>query len=695
MRALIVDDDPVALALIQNILEESGHEVDVAYNGKEAVEMLRSRGARLLITDWEMPEMNGIELCSVVRAEDFAGYVYIIMITSKDQPQQKITGLYAGADNFIAKPINPAELQVCLKTAERILSLETRDLAMFALAKLAESRDPETGSHIERVQSYARLLAQFLSTTEKYRGTIDGEYVGLIYQTSPLHDIGKVGIPDPVLLKPGKLNPEEMAIMRTHTQLGAQTLEAALQRFPGARFLEIARDIAATHHEKFNGTGYPRGLSSGQIPLSGRIVALADVYDALTSRRVYKKPISHEEAKKIIVSESGAHFDPDVVHAFLQTEEHFIAIKSRLGDLELEAAPALPTQSEAGLMSAMLPHGDKILIVEDDPVQREHLASILRLGGHHIIEAFDGDKALQAFLEHSPRVVISDWILPGSSGIELCQKIRSINDRGYTQFMMVSVLNDKEKVLQAFEAGVDDFLRKPFDAGELLARIRAGLRVVRLHDELARKNLGSSQLNAQLSGLNQRLEKLAITDDLTGLFNRRHAMARLEEQWTLSDRYFRPLTIALLDVDHFKNVNDGFGHAAGDSVLKQVSSVLKDSTRTTDTVCRVGGEEFLIIFPAQCVEEATICAERARATISAQAFNSFGDQIQVTVSIGIASRTAAMSELSELMKQVDQALYAAKQKGRNMICISMPGMPPKQADVSTVCALPPTKSNVA
>jgi putative two-component system response regulator len=250
MRALLVDDDPTALALMKNILEASEFEVDIAHNGVEALQKLKGGGARLMITDWEMPEMNGLELCNAVRSEDLAGYVYIIMITSKDQPQQKIAGLNAGADNFATKPVNPAELRVCLKNARRILALEMRDLAMFALAKLAESRDPETGSHIERVQSYTRLLAQNLCTTEKYKGVVDGEYVSLIYQTSPLHDIGKVGIPDPVLLKPGKLTDDEMAIMGTHTQLGAQTLDAALHRFPGARFLEMARDIASSHHEK-------------------------------------------------------------------------------------------------------------------------------------------------------------------------------------------------------------------------------------------------------------------------------------------------------------------------------------------------------------------------------------------------------------------------------------------------------------
>ncbi len=221
MRALMVDDDELSLELLEGVLTELGYEVDRARNGREALDKLHKESIHLVITDWEMPEMNGLELCRAVRSEDFDGYVYIIMLTGRDSGKQRIEGLHGGADAFLCKPLNPEELLVSLKTAERILALETRDLAMFALAKLSESRDPETGAHIERVQSYARLLAQNLSTTERFHGLIEGNFVRLIYQTSPLHDIGKVGIPDDILLKPGKLNDHEMAIMRTHASLGA------------------------------------------------------------------------------------------------------------------------------------------------------------------------------------------------------------------------------------------------------------------------------------------------------------------------------------------------------------------------------------------------------------------------------------------------------------------------------------------
>ena len=346
--ALVVDDDPTWQMIVENILRRMGYEVITAGNGKEALEQLKNPGVHLVITDWDMPEMSGIELCRAIRAGDYAGYVYVIMITGNDTDEQKLQGLSAGADAFLTKPFKPAEFLVCVKTAERILSLETCELAIFALARLAESRDLETGKHIERVQKYARILAQQLGTTEKYAGVVDDSFVRLVHQTSPLHDIGKVGIPDAILLKPGKLNGREMEIMRTHAKIGAETLDAALERFPNARFLRMARDIAAGHHERFDGKGYPDGIAGEAIPLAARIVALADVYDALTSRRVYKPAMAHEAARGILVAERGKHFDPDVVDGFLAREGEFMATCAALKDSEEGPARAGTPLPEVG-----------------------------------------------------------------------------------------------------------------------------------------------------------------------------------------------------------------------------------------------------------------------------------------------------------------------------------------------------------
>ena len=329
MRILLVDDDDIMIAILENTLTRAGYDVEIATDGREALEKLRRGVARLVVTDWEMPVMNGLELCEAVRGGEFDGYIYMILLTARSEREEIVTGMSAGADDFIAKPFDPAELLVRIRAGERILSLETRDLAIFALAKLAESRDSETGHHLERVQWYSRALTKRLAAHPKFQDQVDADFVRLIFLTSPLHDIGKVGIPDGVLRKPGRLTPEEIQVMRTHPHIGAETLDAALAKFPDARFLQIARDITATHHERWNGAGYPAGLKGEAIPLCGRIVALADVYDALTSRRCYKEPIQHELARELIVRESGKHFDPDIVDAFLAAEDEFLQIFAR------------------------------------------------------------------------------------------------------------------------------------------------------------------------------------------------------------------------------------------------------------------------------------------------------------------------------------------------------------------------------
>jgi putative two-component system response regulator len=340
MKILIVDDEEVSLTLLETILTQAGYEVVVAWDGAEALEKAQSQGIRLIVSDWEMPRLSGPDLCKVIRSQDFGGYTYIVLVTSHDTPEARVQGLAAGADDFLSKPYNSAELIERIHVAERILSLETRDVAIFAMAKLAESRDPETGSHLERVRSYSRALAQDLAGVDKFRSQINGQFIRLIYLTSPLHDIGKVGIPDSVLLKPGRLSDKEFQIMKTHTTLGAETLGAAYRQFPGVRFLEMGRDIAATHHERWDGGGYPAGLSGEQIPLCGRIVALADVYDALTSKRVYKDAFAHDVARSIILKESGQQFDKDIVAAFERVETEFLGIRARYDQATAEAIAA-------------------------------------------------------------------------------------------------------------------------------------------------------------------------------------------------------------------------------------------------------------------------------------------------------------------------------------------------------------------
>ena len=330
MKILVVDDDQVSRDVLAEILRRFQYEVLTASNGREALETLAGSDCRMVISDWIMPEVNGLTLCRAIREGEVSSYIYIIQLTVRHTQQDVIEGLSAGADDFIKKPFNPGELRVRLRTGERILSLETRDLALFEVVRLAESRDPEMAEHLGRVRRYAKSLGGHLAAQRKFRGVIDSEYLRLLYLTAPLHDIGMVAIKESILLKEEKLTPEEYDAIKTHPVKGAAALQAALAHRPESAFLRMARDIVLTHHERYDGAGYPEGLTGEQIPLAGRIVALADAYDAMTSKRVYREAVDHSQARLQIIKESGRQFDPDVVEAFLAAESEFIAIGKRV-----------------------------------------------------------------------------------------------------------------------------------------------------------------------------------------------------------------------------------------------------------------------------------------------------------------------------------------------------------------------------
>ncbi|MCX6641564.1 MAG: HD domain-containing protein [bacterium] len=234
--------------------------------------------------------------------------------------------------NFnLRREIQAANLQLSDKVVELQVLMQrlsrTQSAAMVGLAKLAETRDPETGLHLERIRNYCRVVTEEMSKIPEYTSLITPEYIQNIYNSSPLHDIGKVGIPDQILQKNGKLTPEEFQIMQTHTVMGGNAMSAADEQLVGESFLEMAKEIAYAHHEKWDGSGYPYHLKGSDIPFSARIAALADVYDALTSKRVYKDALPHDRAKRIILEGAGQHFDVQVVNAFIRRESEFIKIR--------------------------------------------------------------------------------------------------------------------------------------------------------------------------------------------------------------------------------------------------------------------------------------------------------------------------------------------------------------------------------
>jgi putative two-component system response regulator len=326
MKILVADDETVSLTTLKAFATRLGYDVLAASDGEAAYRVWERERPGIVVTDWEMPGMSGLELCARIRAEMGEDYTYIIVVTGRGNTEDVIQGMEAGADDYIAKPFNRDELGVRIRAGERVLRLQTKDVVIFALAKLAESRDQDTGSHLERVRHYSRLLADTVYNSPWRPQDLDQQMIHNIFMTSPLHDIGKVGIPDRILLKPGRLTEPEFDLMKTHTTIGADTLMGAYEKAPHANYLKVAAEIARHHHEKYDGSGYPDGLTGEAISLPSRIFALADVYDALRTPRPYKGPFSHDKAKAIIVEGRGSHFDPMVVDAFLSCQEAFDAI---------------------------------------------------------------------------------------------------------------------------------------------------------------------------------------------------------------------------------------------------------------------------------------------------------------------------------------------------------------------------------
>ncbi len=314
----------------------------------------------------------------------------------------------------------------------------------------------------------------------------------------------------------------------------------------------------------------------------------------------------------------------------------------------------------------------RILVVDDDPSVQRLLGKYLGDAGYEVVQAANGREAISLLGRHGIKLVITDWMMPEMDGISLCRAIRSLESVSFVYVIVLTGHTDKERVVEALEAGADDFLSKPVHRQELLARLHAGVRILRLEEALANQNLLVHKANAEMALLNQKLEQIATTDELTGLANRREALARLGELWAQSRRYGQPLACVMIDIDHFKRCNDSYGHAAGDAVLNQVAHTLKRSVRTGEIACRVGGEEFLIICPNSTAAAAAQLAERVRQRAQDARVRYGGNELRVTISAGVAECSPGDSSPDALVKAADNALYNAKRSGRNRVCVADP-----------------------
>lgn len=344
---LIAEDTPANVDILLDALSDK-YDTSVALDGETALRCVGDVKPDLILLDVVMPGMDGYEVCRRLKASEETRDIPVIFLTSLTMADDEARGLRMGAVDYIAKPFSPKivearvhshmELNRYRRHLERMVADRTSDLTITreatiqSMAILAKFRDPETGGHIQRTRSYVESLVRYLHDFTQFAEVLDPESIELISQSAPLHDIGKVGVPDRILLKPGRLTPEEWAEMKKHPLYGSEVIKRTERLLGPNSFLRFAREITECHHERWDGTGYPNGLSGNDIPISARAMAIADVYDALTSERPYKEAMTHQEAFREIIDGSGTHFDPEMVSAFRTLQYEFESIAKKYRD---------------------------------------------------------------------------------------------------------------------------------------------------------------------------------------------------------------------------------------------------------------------------------------------------------------------------------------------------------------------------
>ncbi|MEW6672842.1 MAG: HD domain-containing phosphohydrolase [Thermodesulfobacteriota bacterium] len=352
-KILIADDTESNLDILTEALG-GAYDLTVTMDGERALEIVEKDPPDLILLDVMMPKLDGYEVCQRLKADKETRHIPVIFLTALSDEENEGKGLQYGAVDYITKPFNIELVKVRVRNhlelkkhrdgLEKLVRERTKDLILtqhatiHALGTLAEFRDPETGGHIKRTQNYVRLLALRLKHHRKFEDCLDNETIDYLFESAPLHDIGKVGISDAILLKAGKLTEAEFAEMKKHAAYGHNAILKVEQDLGEitTSFLRFGKEIAITHHEKWDGSGYPKGLAGDKIPFSGRLMAVADVYDALVSKRVYKPPFSHKKAVSMMTEGKGKHFDPDMLDAFLELNEEFRKIALKYADFEEE-----------------------------------------------------------------------------------------------------------------------------------------------------------------------------------------------------------------------------------------------------------------------------------------------------------------------------------------------------------------------
>ena len=485
-KILLVDDNTANLQVLRETLDGLGYKLLIAKNGKSALEIVRKASPDLILLDIMMPDMDGYEVCRKLKAAASTQHIPLIFLTAMADAEDEATGLSLGAVDYITKPINPElvrarvrnhlELKRYRDRLEELVKQRTRELQLTqavmieSLATLAEYRDPETGGHIKRTQNYVKALAVHLKNHPKFRDELTDEMIELLYLSAPLHDMGKVGVRDHILLKPGRLDEAEFHEMQKHTIYGHDALRVTEEKLGKSTFLRLAREIAYTHQEKWDGSGYPRGLKGEEIPLPGRLMALADVYDALISKRVYKPPMPHDDAVRIILDGKERHFDPDVVDAFFELQAVFRNIALTYADFDEERemlGSGMPCAEPSG---KGITH---VLLAEDNEINLEIMKNQLASLRFTVVTAANGLEAFARYQTMNFDLVLTDIEMPGMDGFKLAEAIRRMGKEGRTVPPILAITASEFELTEtsAKSSGFDGYMLKPLDLGVLKKKL--------------------------------------------------------------------------------------------------------------------------------------------------------------------------------------------------------------------------------
>lgn len=539
---------------------------------------------------------------------------------------------------------------------------------IYKLSEITETRCRENSAHVTRVAELASFLGEACG--------LDAGRVELIRLAAPMHDAGKVAVPDRILNFPGPLSPSDFEIVKTHTTAGRELLVGS-----DRDVLRMAATIAEQHHERFDGTGYPRGLKGEQITIAGRVACLADVFDALSSDRVYRPAWKLEDILTYIRDQRGKLFDPYLVDEFFGHLDQVLAIRygddvpelpeecrtpaTALRRTETEPRPTEARASEDAPenrpadTNQEAPAGEddpNVLLAMEDPTRLRELSAALRADGFRVTLARHGREAWHLLSRaKTPLLALLDENLEAMDGQEVCRAVRDLASEQYAYLILLTNGDDRLNVISGMKAGADVCVTKPYDIQELLSRIHAAQRILRLQSDLLETR--------------ESLRHRATHDALTELWNRGAILDLLEREMDRARRESAALTAVMVDLDHFKHVNDNYGHRVGDAVLREAGRRMRNVMRPYDLVGRYGGEEFLSLIPRCGSSFARYIAERLHRAIGEEPIIAAGVELRLTASLGVATFSGGDATGDELVQAADHAMYRAKRAGRDRVVV--------------------------